>query len=118
LDQELAEARALLHRIHTRDLYKLVDYKIFDWELRDLCEEHITPANIVKAAKALAIVDSSSSSEYDNVTVQSLEAEHVIVNRCDMHHGMKEQNPLDFVKFYSKHRPNSKYSMSCPLFLS
>jgi len=33
----------------------------------------------------------------------------VIVTFSTMHYGMKEKNPLDFVKFYSKNRPNQCY---------
>lgn len=42
--------------------------------------------------------------------VDSLEAKDVIVDFSSMHYGMKDKNPLDFVKFYSKRNPNSAFS--------
>jgi hypothetical protein len=37
-----------------------------------------------------------------------LSAKDIIVDLCQMHYGMQEKNPLDFINFYSKHNPNSK----------
>jgi hypothetical protein len=99
----------IFDRIRTRDLYKTVDYKVFNWEYYELCQKYITPERIVEAAKALPsdTVDGDLS-QSGGVTVDSLSANHVIVTLTPMHYGMKEKNPLDFVKFYSKHKPNSK----------
>jgi len=37
-----------------------------------------------------------------------LEEDDVIVDFCTMHYGMKDLNPLRFVKFYSKQDPLSR----------
>ena len=100
--QELTEARELLDRIRTRDLYKLVDYKVFDWEYRELCEQHITPESVVSAARELKDFPRANNPEI----VETLSPKHVIVDLSPMHYGMKEKNPLDSIKFYSKHNPN------------
>jgi len=77
----------------------MVDFKSLAWKDRMVLKEYITPALIVEAAKSLP--DSSS------VDISELEAQDVIVDFSTMHYGMKDKNPLDFVKFYSKRIPDS-----------
>ncbi|KAL0948970.1 hypothetical protein HGRIS_009072 [Hohenbuehelia grisea] len=43
--------------------------------------------------------------------LDSFSAEHVIVDFSPMHYGMKEKNPLDFVKFYSNMNPTVCHSI-------
>ncbi|KAF8954102.1 hypothetical protein BDZ97DRAFT_1928819 [Flammula alnicola] len=104
-DPELAESRAIFDRMHKRDLYKCVDYKVIDWPLRQLFRQHITPKHIVEAVQRLA-EDPSSTTEGLGVSSPTnsarLEVSDVIVDFSTMHYGMKEKNPLDFVRFYSK----------------
>lgn len=114
--QELAEARHIFHRITTRKLYRMVDYKVFHWALSGVCEEHFTPERIVTAAKALPASTgvSSQNEDYDMehidpTDVAALEPRHVIVDMAKMHYGMKDKNPLDSVRFYSKQHPDSDY---------
>lgn len=102
MPQELAESRAIFDRIRTRDLYRLVDYKVFNWEHRELCRQHITPERIADAAKVL--FRKSKDKRTDIMPC----AGDVIVDLSPMHYGMQEKNPLDFIKFYSKHNPNSE----------
>lgn len=52
----------------------------------------------------------SDEKEVDREDVDALTANHVIVDIVGRHHGMEEKNPLDFVKFYSKQRPNGEKS--------
>lgn len=99
--QELAPARAIFERIRNRELYKMVDFKSLAWKDRAVLKEYITPELIVEAANELP--DSSSLDKSE------LRAEDVIVDFCTMHYGMKDKNPLDFVKFYSKRIPDSMF---------
>ena len=103
--QELAEARALFDRIHTRDLYKCVDYKVIDWPMRDLFYNNITAARIVEACRTLSVVTTPA----DDGDSSSLQESDIVVSFSVMHFGMKEKNPLDFVRFYSKHDPNRRF---------
>ena len=48
----------------------------------------------------------------DRAIVESLREEHVIVDVSEMHYGMKEKNPLRFVKFYSKKHPDREYILA------
>ncbi|TFK33680.1 hypothetical protein BDQ12DRAFT_637222 [Crucibulum laeve] len=108
-EPELAPARAIFARIHTRDLYKCVDYKVIDWPLRAVFREHITPEHIVEAANALSVGPSTPVTEDDlelKIPAPPLEVKDVIVDFSTMHYGMKEKNPLDYIKFYSKRNPN------------
>ncbi|KAH7916640.1 hypothetical protein BJ138DRAFT_1051916 [Hygrophoropsis aurantiaca] len=98
-DQALEESRAIIERIHTRDLYRLVDFKVFSFELKDPCATYITPERIVEVAKSTSLPGT------DPDIVAQLTSRHVIVDLTPMHYGMQERNPLDFVKFYSKHSP-------------
>lgn len=75
---------------------------MYPWSVRDFCRK-ITPKRIVDAAKRIV-------KPTDEIYEQACElAEtHVIVDHAEMHYGMKEHNPLKFVKFYSKRKPNSE----------
>ncbi|KAG6872253.1 hypothetical protein C0995_011512 [Termitomyces sp. Mi166 len=119
-DPALARARAIFDRIRTRDLYKMVDYKVVDWPWAEIFEKNITPERIVEAARELGNEDSSI-----NEIVKTLSVKHVICDFSLMHYGMKEKNPLDFVKFYSKrhfnessHAERGVYSNLMPQFFA
>ncbi|KAF5343308.1 hypothetical protein D9756_011590 [Leucocoprinus leucothites] len=98
---ELAKSRAIVRRIRDRDLYKMVDYKVVEWPFRTLFRDKVTSKKIVDEVKRRA----SSDPLPDDFP--ELEEEDVIVDLCTMHYGMKEENPLKFVKFYSKRNPSS-----------
>ena len=73
---------------------------MYPWSVKDVCRERITPAAIVAHAKRSI---RPSSALY--ARAQELDAAHVIVDLAHMHYGMGAQNPLNFVKFYSKRTP-------------
>ncbi|KAF5371517.1 hypothetical protein D9615_009616 [Tricholomella constricta] len=101
-DEKLAPARDIFSRIRTRDLYKLVDYKVVDFPYADMFKECITPEQIVEAARALPTTEDPAIRDL----VKKLCAQDVICDFSLMHYGMKEDNPLDSVRFYSKRHPN------------
>jgi hypothetical protein len=103
--QELATSRAIIDRIHKRELYKCVDYKIVGWQYRDIIQEYITPERIVSAAKAWAASADSGDSKAELLTPGD-----VIVHLAMMHHGMKDKNPMDSVLFYSKYNINRTFT--------
>ncbi|KAF9474925.1 HD-domain/PDEase-like protein [Pholiota conissans] len=109
-EPELAESRAIFDRIHSRDLYKCVDYKVIDWPLRGLFRKHVKPEHIIAAIQGSAEYPISAIEGYDALLAspeaKKLEKADVIVAFSTMHYGMKEKNVLDFVKFYSKSKPN------------
>ena len=78
-----------------------MDYKVFKWSQKAVCSQHITPKSIVEAAKSLL-----ADTDFENI--HALDPKHVIVDLSTMHYGMGDKNPLDSVKFYSKHNPRSK----------
>jgi len=75
-----------------------VDYKVFGWEYRELCREHITPERIAEAAREVHATHSQ--------TGKLCSATDVIVDLSFMHYGMQEKNPMHSIKFYSKNNPN------------
>ncbi|KAI0333467.1 hypothetical protein GY45DRAFT_1352233 [Cubamyces sp. BRFM 1775] len=114
-DPRLADAQAILHRIRVRDLYKSVDFKVFPWHCKAQLKKIFTPEAVVAAFKKLyreckVLKDASPHlSELAHVAEEDADAlgpEHVIIDQAPRHHGMQDRNPLDFVKFYSKHNPN------------
>ncbi|KAF8075760.1 hypothetical protein FPV67DRAFT_1648910 [Lyophyllum atratum] len=105
-DPNLAPARAIFQRIRTRDLYKLVDFKSVSYLLAPAFKEHITPAAIVKAARALPGEGGGEGGKGGEGRGRGLREEDVICDFSLMHYGMKEKNPLDYVKFYSKRHPD------------
>jgi hypothetical protein len=84
----------------------------------------ITSEKIVDAARALALPAKATGSETDiDAPTMELMPEHVIVDISPVHFGMKKENPLDHVRFYSKLNPdgapvNVNCSISVPPELS
>ena len=101
--QKLEKARSLFLRIARRDLYKLVDSNIIAWDDRAKFRKLFTPESIVQAVKAHKFTDKDQVKMED---VEALSAKDVIVDQSPMHYGMKDKNPLEFVRFYSKRSPN------------
>lgn len=85
-----------------RDLYKFVDQRVVQWEKREVFSEYITRERIVDEARRLAAQEGTLDE------LAELTPDSVIVDHTTMHYGMKEKNPLDFVKFYSKRNPDSE----------
>ncbi|KAI5120720.1 hypothetical protein M0805_006427 [Coniferiporia weirii] len=108
-DPALAESRSIFDRLRTRDLYRCVDWKTFPWELRDSLRSTITPERIVSTAKTLFENADPAEDGPSQELVASLTKEHVIVDISMLHHGMKERNPIDFVRFYGKHNTHESF---------
>ena len=111
--QKLAEAQAILHRIDVRDIYKSVDLKVFTWDMKAKLKAAFTPATIVQSMKDLyemrATLDSATAQALEEVNpedVNALAPKHIIIDLTERHHGMKNENPLDYIRFYSKHNPH------------
>ncbi|KAG5637909.1 hypothetical protein H0H81_002737 [Sphagnurus paluster] len=102
-DPKLESARAIFDRIRNRQLYKLVDFKLVDHPWVDVIKEYITPEKIVAAAKALPVPGDDASI---SILAGTLSPDNVICDFSLLHYGMKGDNPLDSVKFYSKRHPN------------
>ena len=116
----MAESRAVIDRIRSRDLYRCVEAKTFAWKLERRLRQSVTAEHIVQAAKALFgsteqeeeqessveihVSPGSNANERPSAEfVESLSPKHVIVDISKLHYGMKDRNPIDFVKFYGKH---------------
>ncbi|KAH8115674.1 hypothetical protein DFH11DRAFT_1299236 [Phellopilus nigrolimitatus] len=108
-DPALAESRAIFDRIRVRDLYRCVDWKTFPWHLGASLRETITPERIVSAAKTLLAEARTKPDEPSEEVVASLTSDHVVVDTSTLHHGKKEKNPIDFVRFYGKHNVNVSF---------
>jgi len=79
----------------------MVDYKVIEWPFQHVFRTRVTSKNIWEEVKRQAtLVKEDVSSE--------LEENDVIVDFCTMHYGMKNLNPLRFVKFYSKQDVQSR----------
>lgn len=89
-----------------------MEYKAVDWLNIAAVQENVTRERIVAACKALpsSVMDTDPGNVTPvDVDVDALTEDDVIVDFSLMHYGMKEKNPLDFVKFYSKRNPNGGY---------
>ncbi|KAJ7688301.1 hypothetical protein B0H17DRAFT_1203108 [Mycena rosella] len=98
-DPDLAPARAIFRRIRVRDLYKFVDSGV-EWERRNVFRERITRERIVEEARKLA------AQARTDIDLTELTPDSVIVDHALLHYGMKDKNPLVFVRFYSKRNFN------------
>ncbi|THV00010.1 HD-domain/PDEase-like protein [Dendrothele bispora CBS 962.96] len=105
--EELKEARQLVRRIRTRDLYRRVDYKVLPYDMRNFAREKITPQRILDAVRERFSCHGEGAGS--QVDANGLGLDDIIVDFSTMHYGMKEKNPLDKVMFYSKSRPNQCY---------
>ena len=90
---------------------------MIDWPLRTLFHEHVTAARIVEAIRALPAV-STPSEEGGSPPLDptALQESDIVVSFALMHFGMKEKNPLDSVRFYSKHDPTRRLFLHITIF--
>ncbi|KAF8436802.1 hypothetical protein L210DRAFT_979380 [Boletus edulis BED1] len=98
-EEELEPARAIIERIRTRDLYKVVDFKVFSHEDKTMVEDNVTPDAIVKVAQSGVLTG------VDEELVAQLTPSHVVVTCSLLHYGKGKDNPLNQVTFYSKKKP-------------
>ncbi|KAK3811980.1 MAG: HD phosphohydrolase domain-containing protein [Benniella sp.] len=90
----LEESKTILKRIRVRDLYKFVDELLIPREkLGQLTKNHVNAAEIV-----------SHQGANDH-----LKEDDVIVEFLKNNYAMKDQNPVDAVKFFSKHNHTVSY---------
>lgn len=90
----LEESKAILRRIRVRDLYKFVDELLIPREkLGQLTKQHVNAAQIV-----------SHQGPNDH-----LKEEDVIVEYLKNNYAMKDRNPVDSIKFFSKHDHTVSY---------
>jgi hypothetical protein len=94
-------SRSIFRRIQNRDFYKCVDYKVVDWCHLRFFQEQVTSEKIVHGVKLQALVGPLPKG------FPELSEDDVIVDFSMMHYGMKEKNPLAYVKFYSKRNISS-----------
>ncbi|KAJ2080893.1 hypothetical protein H4R24_002731 [Coemansia sp. RSA 988] len=93
---ELKEARDLISRIHTRDIYKFVDEFLLPPELVPAVGMVVNEAEIV-----------GHRSDNDDFVERD-----VLVDVCRIHYGMKKDNPVDHINFYSKFNSTEKFSIA------
>uniref|UniRef100_A0A9J8ACM6 Deoxynucleoside triphosphate triphosphohydrolase SAMHD1 n=1 Tax=Cyprinus carpio carpio TaxID=630221 RepID=A0A9J8ACM6_CYPCA len=89
---ELSEARAILHNIVCRRLYKCVG--------QTTAETHVDASQEKLLAWAKEVASSKPSGTDANLT-----AEDFVVSVIHMDYGMKEKNPINNVHFYCKNDP-------------
>ncbi|KZV66771.1 HD-domain/PDEase-like protein [Peniophora sp. CONT] len=129
-ENELEEARKIFDRVTNRDLYRCVDYKVFSFDERPILEKEVTEEAVVAAAKSLApgrfrfppkdasnfpgfgSIDDDQEDAEDGPAIidaerqAALTASDLVVTMSTMHYGMKNENPLNKISFYSKRNPN------------
>lgn len=62
-------------------------------------------------AEATRITPGSDDLDVESEDNVELDCEDVIVDFSALHMGMKEKNPMERVRFYSKHNPNSTFGV-------
>jgi len=99
---ELAEARELIHRLWTRDLYKCVANK----KLR--ISQRVTDRRIWDKPESEIIHEMLSykgKHDHDGSTI-SLCEDDLVVQKCVMNHGLKDKDPLTRMRFLEKSKLN------------
>ncbi|XP_006003881.1 deoxynucleoside triphosphate triphosphohydrolase SAMHD1-like [Latimeria chalumnae] len=97
--QKLAEARKILENIIRRKLYKCVG------QTHVKPENQFLPDEFTKLPAEVAAVVLSSPPDV------TLNAEDFVVDVIQMDYGMKDQNPINKVYFYSKQSPNIPHNI-------
>lgn len=114
-DPRLVESQKILDRIRNRELYKCVDWGTHPYDLLRLLGHEITPERIVESAQEWYKRNSenltSGTQQSLNVDISGLTPEHIVVDLSTLHHGMKERNPIDNVRFYGKLDLTSTFSI-------
>ncbi|KAF5379301.1 hypothetical protein D9757_007646 [Collybiopsis confluens] len=100
----LAPAQKLFRRIDERDLYRLVDKKWVAWGEREAYSDIVTRGQIYTNARlSYNQIPEAERKEHlkNGWSSDGLNEEDIVVEQTPLHYGMKEANPLEFVKFYS-----------------
>jgi hypothetical protein len=108
--QALAKSRQIIDRLRRRDLYRIVDFKAVPTPYRDAWASLLTVENIVAEANLLG-----SDPDFELEDNVELNCEDVIVDFSVLHMGMKDKNPMERVRFYSKHNPNRMFYALLPV---
>ncbi|KAJ2724960.1 hypothetical protein GGI07_001622 [Coemansia sp. Benny D115] len=96
-EPELQEARDIISRIYKRDIYRFVDEFILPPDLGSLAENQTISASAIAGYRR----------ENDDFTEND-----ILINICNIHYGMRKENPVDHVGFYSKFKKNTRLSIS------
>lgn len=94
-------------------MYKQIEYCVIDFATKKAFGNFVTPQAIVNAAKEYYAALPSIPHEMPSVEeVIGLKETDVIVDLSTLHYGMKEKNPLNSIRFYSKQKSESKSASS------
>ena len=91
-EPELQAARDLIHRIRTRRLYRLVEEAIIPTQLADMPD--VTAADILSCAPPTAAAIAASDVQVQNLRIS---------------YAMKDNNPVDHVRFFDKSAVDVSY---------
>ncbi|KAI9096232.1 hypothetical protein DFS34DRAFT_624448 [Phlyctochytrium arcticum] len=95
-DPQLAQSRAIIERIRRRELYRFVDEILVPPSLH----QELLPSITVPA-----ILACQSPTDH-------LEPNDVIIEWLKLGYAMKDRNPVDLIKFFSKWQPNVSFHIS------
>jgi hypothetical protein len=106
-DPNLAEARQLISRLWSRDIYKCAVFKVMDMQ-SERALWNVSENEIVDGMLQVRGVhrDESTGNEL------KLERHDILVHKCNIHHGSKDNNPLLQMRFIEKHQ---LHKLSWPL---
>ncbi|XP_077982441.1 deoxynucleoside triphosphate triphosphohydrolase SAMHD1-like [Glandiceps talaboti] len=94
-DPELEESRSILHKIHSRRLYKCIG------QTRPPSGEVVEQDKIPGIQKEIAEILGEEDITEDHITPEML-----VVHVINLNYGMGDENPIDHVRFYSKDNPD------------
>ncbi|KAI8071401.1 HD phosphohydrolase domain-containing protein [Gongronella butleri] len=93
---ELAPARGIMKRLRKRQLYKFVD--------EILVPPHLLDTITTKVITPQEIANHQSANDH-------LRTEDVIVSRGKVNYAMQDRNPVDSIRFFSKHNDNESFTI-------
>ncbi|CAO3620813.1 unnamed protein product [Cunninghamella blakesleeana] len=93
---ELLEARMIMKRLRTRQLYKFVD-------------EYLIPPELVnKVTKDVITAQEIVSHQHDN---DHLVEDDIIVSQGKINYAMQDRNPVDSIRFFSKFNDHESFTI-------
>jgi hypothetical protein len=106
---ELAPAQALIQRLRRRDLYKCAGEHAIS--LQDPHDKVVWEQSVEQIKSDLIYVKGTHTDPDTGKPIR-LEAKDIIVEKCSIHHGSNESNPLDNMRFIRKGDEKYLHEMS------
>ncbi|KAK3514758.1 hypothetical protein QTP70_029797 [Hemibagrus guttatus] len=114
-DKDLNSAQEIIRRIQERKLYKFVGSKIFQTKEIDHLGRAQKKVSHVVVQDWLQYIRASEHAELKEwkewINEKKLDENDFIVKSVELNYGKKEENPIEYLRFYRKNQPNKSVEL-------